>query len=201
MNTDNIRYQKTEQKILDTFFELMKTKGFENIRVNDILKSANISKSTFYVHYHDKYEVLNHFEDSLLSRCTEEEKSTSAVWIREHPNFSIESVPHLKNMIHHIYLEGEKYAVLLSDKGDRIVFTEKLQNTIHSMWKRLLITSKETIPQNYALCTVESVACGLIQEWVKGGCKENEEEFKTIWVEIFQHLTPNLIRKVTIKEN
>lgn len=193
MNTVNVRYQKTEAKIIEAFFELMKKKGFEDLSVKDILDRAAISKSTFYVHYQDKYELLDAFENGLLERFLKGEESITAKWFQEHPEFEMHEVPHLDAVIHVLYEDGEKYALLLSDKGDRIVFSEKFQKTIHKVWKRVQFTSKKPIPINYALAGIEGLAVSLIQEWVKNGCQESEEEFKTIFLTFFRHLTPNII--------
>lgn len=193
MNTDSIRYQKTEAKIMDAFFQLMKKKGFEDLTVKDILDLAAISKSTFYVHYADKFELLDAFENALLDRFVEGEETMSAAWFSENRDFNMDKLPHLDTLFHIIYEDSEKYALLFSDKGDRIVFQEKFQKTIHEVWKRIRVTAKEPIPTNYALAAIENVVIGLIQEWVKGGCKETEEEFKVIFVGVMKSVTPNLI--------
>ena len=37
--------------------KLLKTKPFEKITVQDILDETPVTRSTFYKHYHDKYEI------------------------------------------------------------------------------------------------------------------------------------------------
>jgi len=44
----------------------LKKKGFEHISVKDITEGAMISRNTFYLHYADKYELLNKICDDLM---------------------------------------------------------------------------------------------------------------------------------------
>ena len=62
----DLRILKTLVLIKDAFVELMDQKGFRNITVNDIAERAMISRSTFYLHYADKYELLNKVTDEAI---------------------------------------------------------------------------------------------------------------------------------------
>ena len=52
--------KKTSKVILyEAFYELAKTKSLEDITVQDILDYSGISRSTFYRHFVDKYDVMS----------------------------------------------------------------------------------------------------------------------------------------------
>ena len=53
------RVQKTRQILQQAIVELVVEKGFESIKVQDILDKANIGRTTFYAHYQDKGELLH----------------------------------------------------------------------------------------------------------------------------------------------
>ncbi|MBQ6526775.1 MAG: TetR/AcrR family transcriptional regulator [Clostridia bacterium] len=56
------------------FRDLLHEKGFEHITIRDICERAEISKTTFYRYFHDKYEVMNaHYQDLLLQVVLEGE--------------------------------------------------------------------------------------------------------------------------------
>ena len=52
------RVQKTRQQILEAFLELNHVKSFEKITIQDIAMKAQINRSTFYLHFQDKYELM-----------------------------------------------------------------------------------------------------------------------------------------------
>ena len=62
----DLRSSKTNKMIKEAFFELMDTIGFENISVVNLTKKALISRTTFYLHYKDKYDLLEQIENEIL---------------------------------------------------------------------------------------------------------------------------------------
>ncbi|AIQ65369.1 hypothetical protein PSTEL_21840 [Paenibacillus stellifer] len=58
------RILRTKQSITKSFLELFEEKDFEAITINDIAERANVNRGTIYLHYMDKYD--------LLDKCIEE---------------------------------------------------------------------------------------------------------------------------------
>ncbi len=52
------RVQRTRQLLQDALLALILEKGYAAITVQDILDRANLGRSTFYTHYHDKDDLL-----------------------------------------------------------------------------------------------------------------------------------------------
>lgn len=55
----DLRIQRTQKAIIDTFYELLDEKSFNNITVIDICDRALINRGTFYTHFEDKYQLLD----------------------------------------------------------------------------------------------------------------------------------------------
>jgi AcrR family transcriptional regulator len=62
----NRRSMKTKREILQAVRTLMEEKSFEDITVVDIVDCADISRGTFYLHYEDKYIMLEQLEEQLI---------------------------------------------------------------------------------------------------------------------------------------
>ena len=60
---DDARYQAAEQKIRDAFYALLQERGVQNTTVRMIVERAGINRSTFYLHYQDKYDLLHAIEE------------------------------------------------------------------------------------------------------------------------------------------
>lgn len=58
--------QETQRQIRDTFLDMYRQKGIDGITVSEICKEAQVSKSTFYMYFEDKYSVLETIEEYLL---------------------------------------------------------------------------------------------------------------------------------------
>ncbi|MCF6515352.1 TetR family transcriptional regulator [Lactobacillus sp. S2-2] len=58
-NLNDLRTIKTLNSIETAFINLLTIKNFKNITINDISKEAIINRSTFYLHFNDKYQLLD----------------------------------------------------------------------------------------------------------------------------------------------
>lgn len=52
------RIQKTLNALRDAFFDLVLTYSYDEIKISDIIKKADIGRSTFYQHFKSKDEIL-----------------------------------------------------------------------------------------------------------------------------------------------
>lgn len=66
LNKQDLRVQKTYQALITSFSDLLQTKSFEQITVQDLCANANVRRSTFYRHFNDKYDLLNHVVGTLI---------------------------------------------------------------------------------------------------------------------------------------
>ncbi|MDQ0230702.1 TetR/AcrR family transcriptional regulator [Metabacillus malikii] len=53
------RIKKTRDAITKAFIELMAEKDFEEITINQLSERANLNRGTIYLHYADKYDLLD----------------------------------------------------------------------------------------------------------------------------------------------
>jgi len=56
-NSDR-RAQRTRQALLSAFVELVLARGYETLTTGEISRRANVGRSTFYLHYASKEELL-----------------------------------------------------------------------------------------------------------------------------------------------
>ena len=54
----DLRVQRTHITLMNAFLELLETKKFENITVNELCAKAMVRRATFYKHFGDKYEFF-----------------------------------------------------------------------------------------------------------------------------------------------
>lgn len=65
------RIVKTRKTINDSFYELFEQKDFDKITVKDITEHAQIGRKTFYLHYIDKYDLLDRTVDKKFEALEE----------------------------------------------------------------------------------------------------------------------------------
>lgn len=79
----NPQFIRTDKAIKQALITLLKTKPFEKITVQDILDETPVTRSTFYKHYHDKYEIAEKMQAEFIDSL-----HTMRKLIRENPNMT-----------------------------------------------------------------------------------------------------------------
>ncbi len=62
------RKRKSRKAIFDACVELIQEKEFENITINEIVVRADLNRGTFYLHFADKYDMMNSFENEMIDK-------------------------------------------------------------------------------------------------------------------------------------
>jgi len=159
---ENRKIRYTKMVIHESLMELMKEKSILSVSVKDICDRADISRSTFYDHYKDQYDLLKQIEDETLGYFEDmlnnyKDKQTKK-----------ETTQMVEEMLTYIANNGKTIHVLLSENGD-IGFQKKLlyhfimHNQITKYFSEKL--NDETKPY-YTVFLVHG-ALGLIQHWLK----------------------------------
>jgi AcrR family transcriptional regulator len=60
------RIQRTRQLLREALFELIIERGYEKIAIADITERANIGRTTFYLHYQEKEDLLKASVKTLM---------------------------------------------------------------------------------------------------------------------------------------
>lgn len=60
------RTAQTRARIKAALVELIGEKGFDALTVSDVTRRAKINRGTFYLHFVDKYDMLDQLEDELI---------------------------------------------------------------------------------------------------------------------------------------
>ena len=173
------RIDKTKSLIENTLIELLKEKSFNKITIKDLTERANIGRGTFYIHYSDKYDMLEQIEDNIISEmkdmCEEETRNI--------PEDTL--LPSNKKAFTSLFIKiytcisnhSEIIQVLLGPNSD-MSFTMKIKNFVKGFIlkqvKPKLINNK--IPFEYLQEIAISLHLSIITRWLKNGMKELPEE-------------------------
>jgi AcrR family transcriptional regulator len=65
------RILKTQESLKKAVIELMTEKSFDDITIQDIADRANINRGTIYLHYQDKYDLLDKLIEAHMNELGE----------------------------------------------------------------------------------------------------------------------------------
>ncbi|MBQ9715839.1 MAG: TetR/AcrR family transcriptional regulator [Clostridia bacterium] len=157
MKKEDLRITKTKRDLRYAIVELLKTNQFEKITVGDICDKAMVNRMTFYKHFNDKYDLLEHtinfLVQDLLIKASEITKPNDNY--DEFVNFCVV----LSKMIikESIAQKDEFKALYMSDSG--IVY-DIITKTIRKYIEMLVVGLAKIRKPKYSIKTITEFLSG-----------------------------------------
>jgi AcrR family transcriptional regulator len=169
MNKNDLRFQKTEALIKNTYLKLKKRRS-SVVKVKDLCDTAMINKTTFYAHYetidHLHQAVCNDFVTKILSECPyiDKAKNETREFVYSILGAFFEKMP----MIEKLY--GDDLYILVNDV-EKILMNNYLEYSANEDYAlsvrfciggafRLLALEKDPISVQKTVAIIERVLNG-----------------------------------------
>lgn len=163
--TSDLRKEHTRQAILKAMVTLLNQGSFNNISTSHLAKEAGISRSSFYTHYKDKYEMIDSYQKEFF-------KEVEQIFTKQANNRS----QALEKMFSLLKKE-ELLSALLTPNG-----TQEIQRFIIQKIKLFiekdLLQSQELskIQLDYYSIYFAHAIFGICQNWIVKGKQESPVE-------------------------
>jgi AcrR family transcriptional regulator len=84
---------QVEEKVIPAFRNLVSSKGYEKAPISEICAAAGVSRKTFYAHYLDKHDLLEHvFYQDIIQPLNELRKILPTDRIKSAPQLLTETI-------------------------------------------------------------------------------------------------------------
>ncbi len=179
-NAGDRRVLRTKGMLSEALFALIIERGYESITVQDIAERANIGRATFYLHYHDKEQLL---EDSLLTLMDELTK-----YMEQSPALPSTYRELSVRFFRHVAEQHELYRAMLKSDGPPFILSTLSRNLVlilqHRVLKPLFDESKQQIdPELLAMHAAGSLLF-LAMWWLNHNLTPPAEELGAIFMRL-----------------
>lgn len=190
------RQTSTKKDIRKTFIGLLNTKGFDNLTVSDLARGSDINRGTFYLHYLDKYDLMEKLEMEVIYDLKQIMLLDNDI-ISIDQNKPIDLIPYnrIVNALHYIK-DDFSFIAALSGKGGDHNFPGLIKDVLKETIQAKIDTfdqfqfSRKDIPEEYAIEILLSGIVAIILVWIDKGGIESPEEIGRI-IELTKSLSPN----------
>ena len=167
-----MRYKKEEEtalnKVYNATVNLLKEKEYSKITNSDIIREAKISRSTFYIYFKNKDQILTHICDDIFNHVF-----SNHLIKEKHHDFSKDSKDHLIEMITHSFyhfLEDKELILPILNSGASSIFLgqlrKRLKPLIISLRDKKLI-GNNNIPEDLAIHQYINGYTALLQYYLR----------------------------------
>ena len=159
--------RKTKCLLSGALMRLLQRRSFRKISVGDICQEAMVSRSAFYMHFPDKYELLRFALQDVIRMQDEQNRGAS---FEKRMMFWLESVQENRQMIHHMFL-----ADLSQEMMD--IFTETFEMAVRE-WILEMQKRGVTLTESVELMTAFYAGglANVLMMWIRENFKTSKEE-------------------------
>ena len=183
----DLRIQKTYKALIDAFLQLLQTKRFENITINELCELAMVRRATFYKHFADKYEFFTFFvqwiQNEFRNRFAHKEQDRNGVspYI-DIIRFALDFLDENETLVHSV-MESNAFPLLLDLISEQIILDvkERLQ-TDQNNGKELLL-SPELMAFSYT-----GALLNILRWWIGHKDQMSKEEIVAQIQKVFDKL-------------
>lgn len=172
------RSRLTRQMIKESLLELLKEQPISKVTVKQLCERADINRATFYNHFYDTRNVLEHIEEEYCKSIKDE--VVNAIGSNNISSFILNILTEMKS--------DKNLSQIFKCENTKPGFVRKIINMAHDLiishWSKLFkVNAKEKLEYVYSFMTTGSIS--VINEWLKNNLKESPQEI----AEILQRIT------------
>lgn len=170
-NTD-LRVIKTKRALISTMVLMLRDVPFSKITVNDICLKALVSRSAFYSHFLDKYDLLNQSLDEI---------SHQLFYRTEHASISA----HIRMMLEAIHQDNRLFKNLLMADYDAELMELLRKGFLDNFYQQQQKGGNELAfprPQELSVACCAAGFTAAIMLWIRGNMQYSVDDmFGCIW--------------------
>lgn len=182
----------TNQQLQDALLNLMATKPFEKITINNIADTAHVNRSTFYRYYDDKYQLLDRIEERLIEQIDQ-------IRNQANPLQSSRSQDLLQTEVSFFNKYFKELQILLGSNGDQH-FETKLTQGFNERFETLT-HHQDNARAMMIRQVIVATSMTVLKFWLFNADPIDAEEVLQSIADILQHGAFPYLRKVTGQGN
>ncbi|WP_145946194.1 TetR/AcrR family transcriptional regulator [Paenibacillus sp. Y412MC10] len=170
------RILKSRQAIQSTFLQMLLQEGFDEITVKKLTEKADIGRKTFYLHYIDKYDLLDKIVDDHIAQLR-------VICDQKRDIGLIEG-----SILWFSYFEQHKsfFAALFKSEGASTFRKKLLSFTMAEIDKKLNEDSLPIIDKHIFLKFLGTATMGVLESYVLGELDSDIQAVATQVVQLYK---------------
>jgi len=161
---------KSEQRIYAAFEELLRKKNFDAITIRDICNQSSTSRSGFYLHFEDKFDLVRKYQDNFIDHGMQ--------IMQENSDLGLPEI--FKNLLTYLNDQGEIIAILLSNRGSIEIQSQIKdhfrKNAQKNIFPKYNLKAGSKLEEQYLTAMISGAFFGILDEWINSGKQESPEQ-------------------------
>lgn len=163
LSIEDRRVLRTRKSLYEALISLTVQKGFAAVTVSDLTETAGVNRATFYRHFQDKFDLLDHYAEEVYRLLD----SSAQPLPGSASNPAEDAEAGLVRMFEHIRANAPFYRVMLERRGDP-GFAGIVQSFIQTRISQAVSkTVREQPVAQLVLSYIASGSVGITRWWLE----------------------------------
>lgn len=185
------RIYKTKQGIYQAFYQLLAKKSYAKITIQDIIETANIGRSTFYIHFATKDELLKAICSELFEHifCLTPQREASHDFSNLYGQIDLLII----HILYHLKDDEKKLKLLLRYESSELFWhdmKEQFNILITDYMLHHTIKKPINIPESLLIAHISNSFISLCKWWIQNNMQTSPEELEGYFETLLFALSP-----------
>jgi AcrR family transcriptional regulator len=184
---------RTRRQLQEALFSLILEKGYEAVTVEEITTRADLGRTTFYLHYRDKEDLLMASIGELVEDLIEQMSSLPlGEWSVESVGNTSSPAPALALPFQHVAQNARLYKIILRGEGTfsvnqrlREIIIQASSQIINHLAEKEKLTLHPAIPMDVFMNYLAGSWMGLISWWLERDMPYTADEIASMFQRLF----------------
>ena len=185
MNKAESKYFNTAIRFDKALLSLLEKKPFEYITISEICETAEVTRSTFYLHYENTGDLLQETTTYVLENFASYFSIDAECVVAQFSSCDLQNLKFINEKYLHPYLSFIKdnqrvFSAVLSQPttfDSKAIFQRLFDNIFKPILDRFRYPRDE---QNYVIMFYLNGITAIITEWLKDGCQKSIADISAI---------------------
>ncbi len=204
------RILRTRRNLRQAFYALILEKGYDSVSVGEITERADLGRTTFYLHYRDKEDLLMESVRDLVSGLIAQlDQASTEYWARPDAERLIPEVPltAITYAFQHVAQNAILYRIILRGEGTssasqrvRDIIIKSVTDFIEGVRARQGLEYNPELPLEVFLNGLAGAWIGLVSWWLEEQRPYSPEQMAVMYEKMFMRSTPELFGLPQVKD-
>jgi AcrR family transcriptional regulator len=204
------RILRTRRSLRQAFYALILEKGYDSVSVGEITERADLGRTTFYLHYRDKEDLLmESVRDLVNGLIAQLDQASTEYWARPEAGRLIPEVPltAITYAFQHVAQNAILYRIILRGEGTssasqrvRDILINSVTEFIEGVRARQGLEYNPELPLDVFLNGLAGAWLGLVSWWLEEERPYSPEQMAVMYEKMFMRSTPELFSLPQVKD-
>jgi AcrR family transcriptional regulator len=168
------RVQRTRDALRIALIALLEEHGWDDINIQDLCERANVGRSTFYLHFQNKEELLVGGFDDLRA------------WVRiqaAQRKTETDAMPFVRGLIEHVYEQRNLFRSIIGKRSGHVV-QKRFREMVCRLVEEEIVPPHASWKQKAGARYISGALVELLAWWVDSGKEHTADDIEELFYQI-----------------